>query len=338
MKIDIELVSPTEHFIISVPFHVSDIKFSDFCDFKMYEKMYFEAGRKNEIAEQKRALIQCVKCLITATSQKETKITDLFMELEYSDKRIEHLIFSIAEKKKVLHKKIKEFAEFKKTKSLEFLIEKQKVLEFLIEEFSILKSKLMFNTKSNCSIVSLHTHLVEIIEGYQPEKCKQLTTHGSTFYLQGTAIKKSIMQEENNPLTSGEIIELLELQKGMDSLKTGEFAHDSNINFSLGLREMAILYRKENELLPLEKEKLEKFIQERSKMFAEITLNYIFDLSFFFHDFLKLCINEKIRLSFSAPRKEIPQQQMKVVNMNETQNRKHRRLGKSTAGGRIFKL
>ena len=290
MKIDIELVSPTEHWIISVPFHVSDIRFSDFCDFKMYEKMYFDAGRKNEIAEQKRALIQCVKCLITATSQKETKITDLFLELEYEGAAVETLVGFV------------------------------------------------FNSDSDCSIVKLYAHLVTVINNYQPEKCKELTTHGSTFYLQGTAIKKSIMQDENNPLTSGEIIELLELQKGMDSLKTGEYSHDANINFSLGLREMAILYRKENEHLPLEKEKLEKFIQERSKMFAEITLNYILDLAFFFQNFLMECQKEKILLSFSIPRKESPQPQMKVVNMNATPNRKHRRLGKYTAGGRIIKL
>ena len=290
MKIDIELVSPTEHWIISVPFHVSDIRFSDFCDFKMYEKMYFDAGRKNEIAEQKRALIQCVKCLITATSQKETKITDLFLELEYEGAAVETLVGFV------------------------------------------------FNSDSDCSIVKLYAHLVTVINNYTPEKCKELTTHGSTFYLQGTAIKKSIMQDENNPLTSGEIIELLELQKGMDGLKTGEFAHDANINFSLGLREMAILYRKENELLPLEKEKIENFIQERSKMFGEVTLNYIFDLAFFFQTFLMECQKEKILLSFSTPRKESPQPRMKVVNMNATQNRKHMRLGKYTAGGRIIKL
>ncbi len=290
MKIDIELVSPTEHFIISVPFHVSDIRFSDFCDFKMYEKIYFDASRKNEIAEQKRALIQCVKCLITAKPQKETKITDLFLELEYEGAAVETLVGFV------------------------------------------------FNSDSDCSIVKLYAHLVTVINNYQPEKCKELTTHGSTFYLQGTAIKKSIMQDENNPLTSGEIIELLELQKGMDSLKTGEYSHDANINFSLGLREMAILYRKENEHLPLEKEKLEKFIQERSKMFAEITLNYILDLAFFFQNFLMECQKEKILLSFSIPRKESPQPQMKVVNMNATPNRKHRRLGKYTAGGRIIKL
>jgi hypothetical protein len=206
---------------ISIPFHVSDIKFGDFCDFREKEAKYFELVKVDKESSAAIVLIgEAVKCLVQGD----------ISELKFSDD-----------------------------------------MPFAPENYTI-------GLSDELTILRLYFHIVTVVNSYAPiEVPKTFEIEGEVFHLHYETILKS-----KNELTTGEAIEVMEFQSQAAQRKVGAVDEDANINFTLGLHEMAILLRKEGEKLPEQKREREIFLKERIVLFQDVPLNVILDVRFFF--------------------------------------------------------
>lgn len=132
------------------------------------------------------------------------------------------------------------------------------------------------------SLWRLFAHVVNVIKSYVPESVPEtfkLNFKGNNFLIKKRRVVTNMLQA---PYTTGEIIEAREYQRIAEHNVSEVPKESGNIDFNLGLAEMAILVRQPGEELPSSKSKLTKFIDERKKLFRHMPLNHVLDLRFFF--------------------------------------------------------
>ena len=152
------------------------------------------------------------------------------------------------------------------------------------------------------STLRVYAHIITLINAYHEDKDKavdkdfSLEWKGETYYIQSEAISKQL---QNVTMTNGEVLTILELNRLADRKlqKYGDL--DGNIEFNMGLEEVAILLRKKDERLPVNRRKRIRFIDERKKVFEDIPLTTALGISFFLARTLIKSVQTHVTNSFS---------------------------------------
>ena len=132
------------------------------------------------------------------------------------------------------------------------------------------------------SVMRLYAHLNTIINTFKPETLKdkvfKLHVGGEEYQLDQLKAAKFLTLEG---VSTGEAIEVLEFRRIAEkNLEEKKFALGS-MDFTLGLRELAILVRKKGEPLPWNRKELESFLNDRMQTFRTVTAGEVLTLRFF---------------------------------------------------------
>jgi len=131
------------------------------------------------------------------------------------------------------------------------------------------------------SLNRTYIHIINVINGFVPPalpgiwKVKTLEFSRSAF---------RVLTKKN--LTVGEAMEVLEFQRRAGKALEENPHEIGNIDFTLGLTELALLCRKKGELLPASRPELERFLTSRRPIFAQCKMDEILTLRFFLHTWL----------------------------------------------------
>lgn len=126
--------------------------------------------------------------------------------------------------------------------------------------------------------VTLYNHVVAVINHFKTNiKDWSIKHKGQTFYI---ASRKELYP--SNKLTVGESLTMLELSRRIKKLIDRKGDADGNYEFSLGLEEIAILARKQGEMLPINPSDRLEFIKNRAEFFKDCPLSEILKVRFFF--------------------------------------------------------
>ena len=224
-----------------IPMNCSEITFEQFIDFTYYEQRYFKASTK-------------------------TKVEDEIAENNYDDldKSIEHLYKAVGF---VVKGELDDLI-FQKGESVSNLIDAKwtLTLESLGEELTLLK---------------LYAHIINLLSSYKA------VLNPPDFELEWSGNKYVINKEEavrsllNVPLTAGEMITTLELQKKTLKMVEKKGDPEGNLAFNLGLQEFAVLMRRPKERLPSNRRKRITFIDRRVKIFRKLPMDVVLNVRFF---------------------------------------------------------
>lgn len=136
----------------------------------------------------------------------------------------------------------------------------------------------------------LYAHLVNTIEGYEPE---QLTPpgkpgqpetaystkyKGDTYYIEPERANRLLDQKA---YTNGETIELLEFTRQIQSVIEKKGDPQGNLAFTISMQQMAVLLRKEGETIPVKKGPRKEWIKKRAEHFAELPYDIVLNIRFF---------------------------------------------------------
>ena len=132
------------------------------------------------------------------------------------------------------------------------------------------------------SVMRLYAHLNTIINTFKPETLKdkvfKLVVGSEEYQLDQLKAAKFLTLEG---VSTGEAIEVLEFRRIAEkNLEEKKFALGS-MDFTLGLRELAILVRKKGEALPWNRKDLEAFLNSRMEIFRGVTAGEVLTLRFF---------------------------------------------------------
>lgn len=145
----------------------------------------------------------------------------------------------------------------------------------------LIESEYRIGIGDELSVNRLYVHIITTINTFLPESIPEVWELKSLGF--GKSAFRVLTKE---PLTTGEALELLEFQRRA-ARALEETPHEvGNIDFTLGLTELALLCRKKGEHLPSERPKLDRFLNERRKVFAAATMDEILTLRFFLHRWL----------------------------------------------------
>ena len=160
------------------------------------------------------------------------------------------------------------------------------------------------------SIVRLYYHIHNVINTYTPTPITEFTYKDEVYKINNNAFNSAMFGE--NQLTTGEAVEVLELRhrfqqayeiyeknmKRKEAIATGERvdpmdaivdpeeerydgAFMQSMRWQFGLKELAILSKKEGERLPFSHPVREKFIEDRAREFEDIPASVVADVRFF---------------------------------------------------------
>ena len=152
------------------------------------------------------------------------------------------------------------------------------------------------------SVMRLYVHLNTIINTFKPETLKdkvfKLHVGGEEYQLDQLKAAKFLTLEG---VSTGEAIEVLEFRRIAEkNLEEKKFALGS-MDFTLGLRELAILVRKKGEALPWNRKELESFLNSRMEIFRGVTAGEVLTLRFFLiNSYLIWLQNQTINFSGTA--------------------------------------
>jgi len=149
----------------------------------------------------------------------------------------------------------------------------------------LIESAYAIQIGDNLSVNRLYAHIVTTINQYRPAEIPEVWEVGSKYGpLQFSKTSYRVLTRA--PITTGEGLEVMEFQRRAARALEDNPKEAGNIDFTLGLTELAILCRRKGEALPFEKVKLDQFLNQRRGVFKEITLDKIIELRFFFHRLL----------------------------------------------------
>lgn len=147
---------------------------------------------------------------------------------------------------------------------------------FGIESGDIEESvKYKVSVKNEKSLRLLYESIAMIVCNYVPVKDYEgyaFMVNGETYYLRHT-IKKG------DSLTVSETIEILEAQR-IAKLLIPKYGKDDTF-FNAVLTMMAVLCMKEGEVYPNEQSEIDSMIEERKKIFQNVSMNIALDVAFF---------------------------------------------------------
>jgi hypothetical protein len=130
-------------------------------------------------------------------------------------------------------------------------------------------------------ILYCYSHILKLVSDYKSTHDK-----GTDYVVLIDGIEYVITVEQfnymlNESLSVVETVEFLEVDRWVhNAMQTAKEL--SNLEFNLGLSQLAILLRKRGEQLPISKSKRDAFIEQRKLIFQELPLSTVLDIRAFF--------------------------------------------------------
>lgn len=160
-------------------------------------------------------------------------------------------------------------------------------LDFLPFSFAgddkLIRTSFRLGIGVDLSLMRVYAHIINVIEGYRTdaegEKTFEFVHKGKKFHVNGDRVARTMM---DLAMTTGEVFECLEYQRRNKERRELHPTEVGNLEFSLGLSEFAILVRQPGEKLPSNKAKRRRFIEKRREFFADLSLDKVLDVRFFF--------------------------------------------------------
>lgn len=148
---------------------------------------------------------------------------------------------------------------------------------------SLIKSGYQIIPGDELSMARLYAHFVNMVESYEAEP----EVIDGNFFLKWKGEKYYIEPDRANRLldqkayTNGEVLESLEFNRKTAEAIKQKGDPQGNLAFTVTLQQMAILLRKEGEVLPMHEGKRKAFIESRAKLFAELPFDVVIKVRFF---------------------------------------------------------
>lgn len=145
-----------------------------------------------------------------------------------------------------------------------------------------IKDRYLIAPGDKISLFSLYPHLITVINQFIPEQIPteiKINLAGDTYTITNRIALEAML---SRPVTTGEALEVLEYRNRAGQQESLRPIDGGNIDFNLGLTEMAILLRKKGERLPANKAERDRFIERRKKLFRAIPLEEVLATRFFF--------------------------------------------------------
>jgi len=163
-----------------------------------------------------------------------------------------------------------------------FAVDGENVLDLMQSDF-------VFNFDDELSITRIYAHIITLLKRVDIENLdngKEIRIkNGEVEYVLDSVRAVRLMTETN--VTAGEMLETLEFQKRFFGNSEKANLNDvTNLDFELGLTEVAILCRKEGEKLPWRKAELDNWLQKRIHEIKDIPLSDVLRIRFFLLDSL----------------------------------------------------
>lgn len=135
------------------------------------------------------------------------------------------------------------------------------------------------------SVLHIYTHVRNVVKNYSQLVSLDepiFTIDGEGFYFASDNIITS-----GTGFTVGESVSVLEFRREAGEKQKNE-GYDGNMDFSLSMKELAVLARKKGEKLPYKKAERHMWINDRMKLFHEARLSYadVLNVKFFFLNFI----------------------------------------------------
>jgi len=131
--------------------------------------------------------------------------------------------------------------------------------------------------------LSVYNHIYAVIESYRPESADNVIEYaGERYLLDSTDILKG-----TGKVKVGAAIVAMELGKHFQKLIDIKGDMEGNFAFSLGLLEIAVLARREGEVLPINVSERDKWLEERGRLFEDLPLSEVLKVRFFFRRTLR---------------------------------------------------
>lgn len=144
----------------------------------------------------------------------------------------------------------------------------------------------LINVGDKLTLIRLYAHCLNVINSFVPDKIPETFrfTHKKKHFV--IDAKPTARMLSGMAFTAGESIEVLEYMKRAQDVVKKSPMQEGNIDFTLGLTELAILVRQKGERLPMERPRLEKFIELRRELFKSVPLDVVLSIRFFFLNIL----------------------------------------------------
>lgn len=239
----VTLIDNNGEFVLDIPMSVSEITFRDFISFTASEQEYFKALEVNEVETKK----------------------DRVSLLEKTKDSYIHLLEGCSYLVKGDISRLPNIS----SNSVQQLIDNGYTLTYdaLNKEFGLLE---------------LYAHFINLINSFNPEKCLEdsfvIDWKGRTYQIHKDESARTLL---DIPLTAGEVVTAMEFQRRAIEVEKRKGDSEGNMAFALGMREMAVLCRRENEVLPYRKKELSEFIIRRAKIFEDLPMDIVLSVRFF---------------------------------------------------------
>jgi len=135
------------------------------------------------------------------------------------------------------------------------------------------KKTFMYKLGDEVTHMRTYFHLINLINSYEYEPVSTFEHDGKKWYVD------SII---NDRLNTNEYIIGMETERRLKEVEDTKGDPDGAFEFNLGLRLFACMARLENENIPLDKREREKWLDERMRIFANISMDKVLNVRGFF--------------------------------------------------------
>ncbi|MEL6356024.1 MAG: hypothetical protein AAFQ37_03725 [Bacteroidota bacterium] len=149
------------------------------------------------------------------------------------------------------------------------------------------KVKFKLGLADEISIIRLYAHILTITRRFAPKdkwNPKKLPIE-IKFNFRGNKYKvnrrSAVRVMANKPLLTCEMIEVLEYHRRTEKEKKKRPQEASNLDFTMGLTQFAILCRRPGEKLPADEGERERWLTKRRKLIANVSAEDVFRVRFF---------------------------------------------------------
>lgn len=170
------------------------------------------------------------------------------------------------------------------------------------------------------SLERIYYHVINVIQRYQPSVPMWSDYQWGEYVLPVQMVRGLI---EANTLTAGEFIEMQYLAELNKRVTSGYADVDGNMQYRIGLSQMAVLLKKEGESVPSQKSERDAWLSARCREMKDIPLDVYFDVCFFLSLHLKRSLRDQIIKHTSKVRSKSPRG--KVVSLKRGGKPKTRR-------------
>lgn len=270
----------TEDSFIDIPFSLDEIDFEQFIDFKKQDNLYRKASTIETPHDEE--LDEC-----DSTDEETINIVkaDIAKWIEKNVTEEDH--------ENIYAKSVNQLYE-----TLLVFYTEEALTDLPVREKEAIEPGFTYNLdnlfNSKLTWVLLYSHIVNLIDQYEPKELKKkfsIEWKNKTYVINA---QKALDLLIDTSFTGGEVLTLLEFRRHRlnEIKKTGDL--DGNIEFKLGIHEMAILLREEGTQLPMNRAALVNYIDKQGDVFRRLPLSVVLSVRFFLIFIIKEYLITKI--------------------------------------------